>query len=188
MSIFGEQVLLRVYLQSADRAPHTPTYERIVQAACKERLAGATVLTGILGTGYHGVIKQSNWSLAQHVPVVVEIVDSGERIIHFVQHVLDKIMVGGMLTLERAAVMMYRKRTQGFDVLMPHLGAMIHRRCARCATELTPEYAFCPKCGLAIQAGQTEQRQGPSQPTAMQLAAKLKPLSTIPRIEPGAHM
>ena len=101
MSNFGEKVLLRVYLQSADRDLHTPTYERIVQAARKEQLAGATVLMGILGAGYHGVIKPSTWSVAQHVPVIVEIVDSGDRIIHFVQHTLDKIMVGGMLTLER---------------------------------------------------------------------------------------
>src|SRR5438270_798336 len=109
MSIFGEQMLLRIYLQSADRAPHTPTYERIVQAARKERLAGATVLRGILGAGYHGVIKPSSaWSLVQHVPVIVEIVDSAERITRFVQQALDQIMIGGMLTLERAAVMMYR--------------------------------------------------------------------------------
>jgi hypothetical protein len=62
MSIFGEEILLRVYLQSADRAPHTPTYERIVQAARKQRLAGATVLRGILGTGYHGVIRPPSTS------------------------------------------------------------------------------------------------------------------------------
>ena len=46
MSIQGEQVLLRVYLQSADRMPHTPTYERIVRAARNEGLAGATTLRG----------------------------------------------------------------------------------------------------------------------------------------------
>jgi hypothetical protein len=110
MSLLGEQVLLRIYLQSADRSPHVPTYERIVQAARKEKLAGATVIRGILGTGYHGIIQGSAWSVAQHVPIIVEIVDSAEKIVKFVQGPLDQTMVGGMLTLERAAVMMYRMR------------------------------------------------------------------------------
>jgi uncharacterized protein len=112
MSLVGEQVLLRIYLQSADRAPHLPTYERIVTAARKEKLAGATVLRGILGAGYQGIIRGSPWSIVQHVPVIIEIVDTPEKIMNFVQGPLDQIMVGGMLTLERAAVMMYRQRSQ----------------------------------------------------------------------------
>jgi len=110
MSVLGEQVLLRVYLQSADRSPRMPTYQRIIHAARKEKLAGATVLRGILGAGYRGVIKSSAWSLVQHVPVIVEIVDRAEKIAKFVHGTLDQLMVGGMLTLERAAVMMYRDR------------------------------------------------------------------------------
>jgi uncharacterized protein len=139
MSLLGEQVLLRIYLQSADRAPHVPTYERIVQAARKDKLAGATVIRGILGVGYHGILQSSTWSIAQHVPVIVEIVDSAETIMEFVQGHLDQIMIGGMLTLERAAVMMYRQRYQ-------------------------------------------------DQPNNLQLASMLKPLSTLPRIQPGSHM
>jgi hypothetical protein len=111
MSLIGEQILLRVYLQSADRAPRIPSYERIVAAARKGQLAGATVLRGILGAGYHGLIKHSDWSVVEHVPVIVELVDSAEKIAAFVQGPLDQIMVGGMLTLERAAVLMYRERS-----------------------------------------------------------------------------
>ncbi|MGA2231115.1 MAG: DUF190 domain-containing protein [Tepidisphaeraceae bacterium] len=112
MSLIGEQILLRVYLQSADRAPHTPTYGRIVQAARKEKLAGATVIRGIAGAGYHGILKKSALAISEHVPIIVEIVDSPEKIARFVQGPLDGIMIGGMLTLERAAVMMYRHRAQ----------------------------------------------------------------------------
>ena len=112
MSSLGEQVLLRAYLQSADRPPLMPTYQRIVQAARKEGLAGATVLRGILGAGYHGILRGSAWSLVQHVPIVVEIVDTPLKIAGFVTGPLDAIMIGGMLTLERAAVIMYRARTQ----------------------------------------------------------------------------
>jgi hypothetical protein len=112
MSLIGEQVLLRAYLQSADRAPMMSTSERIVAAARTGNLAGATVLRGIMGAGFHGIIRQSNWGIAQHVPVIVEIVDSAEKISAFVNGPLSEIMVNGMLTLERAAVMMYRRRAQ----------------------------------------------------------------------------
>lgn len=139
MSLLGEQVLLRAYLQSADRTPHTPTYERVVHAARKEKLAGTTVLRGILGAGYHGIIKGSTWSIVEHVPIIVEIVDSAEKITRFVHGPLNEIMIGGMLTLERAAVMMYRQRSH-------------------------------------------------DQPNSLHLAAASKPLSTMPRIEPGSHM
>src|SRR5579872_573747 len=110
MRIRGEQVLLRAYLQSADRAPHSPTYERLVRCARSEGLAGATVLRGKMGLGSRGLIKRSAWAIVEHVPIIVEIVDSGERIARFVEETLPKHMLGGMITLERASVMMYRQR------------------------------------------------------------------------------
>ncbi|HTW95196.1 MAG TPA: DUF190 domain-containing protein [Tepidisphaeraceae bacterium] len=115
MNLVGEQVLLRIYLQSADRAPYLPTFERIIKAARSEKMAGATVLRGILGAGYHGLLQGSPWSLARHEPIIVEIVDTPEKIARFVHEQLDQIMVGGMLTLERASVMMYRA-SSGFPV------------------------------------------------------------------------
>jgi len=110
MSVSGERILLRVYLQSADRAPHTPTWQRIVKAARSQRLAGATVLKGIMGFGSRGLVQQSRsfWTFVEHVPVVVEIVDGAERIGAFVNDTLGRLMIHGMATLERAHVMMYR--------------------------------------------------------------------------------
>ena len=124
MSLIGEQILLRIYLRSADRPPHAPTYQRIVKAARKEKLAGATVITGILGDGYHGSIPPSKWTFIEHAPVIVEIVDTAEKIVRFVQGALDQILVGGMLTLERAAVMMYRQRASDQPNKL-HLAAML---------------------------------------------------------------
>jgi len=108
MSLVGEHVLLRIYLQSADRAPHTPTYERLVTAARRRGLAGATLLRGIMGLGASGIIPGPKWSLAEHVPVIVEMVDSAEKIYEFITAELDRQMTGGLATLERASVMMYR--------------------------------------------------------------------------------
>lgn len=110
MSIHGEQVLMRVFLDSADRPPHSPTFEELVRAGRKVGLAGATVLRGILGFGSQGTIGRSKWSLAEHVPVVLETVDSADRIQAFLEGPAERIIERGMITLERANVMMYRHR------------------------------------------------------------------------------
>jgi PII-like signaling protein len=106
----GEQILLRIYLRSADRAPHIPTWELLFKAARKTGMAGATVLQGILGLGSRGFARPSNWSLLQQVPIVVEIVDTPQKIREFVVGPMEERMHLGMATLERAHVMLYRNR------------------------------------------------------------------------------
>src|SRR4051794_34385005 len=96
MSLIGEQVLLRIYLRSADRAPHTPTYQRIVKAARQSGLAGATVLRGLP--------EDSRFHLVERAPVIVEIVDRPEKIANFIHDTLGKLTITGFATLERAAV------------------------------------------------------------------------------------
>jgi PII-like signaling protein len=110
MSLIGEQVLLRIYLATADRAPYTPTVERIVKSARAEGLAGATVLKGIMGFGARGLTKPSAMSLLETAPVIVEIVDSADKIQRFCHGTLADILIHGLATLERASVMMYRQR------------------------------------------------------------------------------
>ena len=124
MAIETEQILLRIYLRNADRAPHVPSWERIVKAARAQGLAGATVLQGIMGFGSHGLIKNSIWSLAENVPMIVEIVDTAGRIAKFVNETLGQHMLGGMATLERAAVMMYRHGKEPSAPL--ELAALLH--------------------------------------------------------------
>jgi uncharacterized protein len=110
MSLIGEQVLLRAYVRGGNRPPLMPTHQRIVETARRNKLAGATVLKGILGYGHHGIARDSTWALVHHLPVIVEIVDEPGKIAAFVQGPLRAIMSAGFLTLERAAVMMYRHR------------------------------------------------------------------------------
>lgn len=124
MTISGEQILLRAYLQSADRAPHAPTYERLVAAAWREHLAGSTVLRGLLGYGSRGLIQRSTWSIVEHVPVIVEIVDAADKIVRFLEGPVGGIMLRGMITLERAHVMMYRHSTREQPISLK-LGSML---------------------------------------------------------------
>jgi len=110
MQVPTEHVLLRAYLLQADRPPHVPTHQRIIRAARDAHLLGATVLKGILGTGSRGATKGSFWSISQQIPVIVEVLDTTDRIAAFVRGPLDRIMIGGMLTLERAAVVRFGAR------------------------------------------------------------------------------
>src|SRR4051812_21172869 len=110
MPLIGEQVLLRIYLESADRAPHEPTYVRILKAARARGLAGATVLRGIHGAGTRGVLSVSSWAVVQHLPVILEIVDAAAAVARFVDEDLAGLISDGLATLERAAVIRYRHR------------------------------------------------------------------------------
>jgi uncharacterized protein len=106
-----EHVLLRVYLRTADRVPHVPTYQRLVQAARASKLAGATVLHGIAGYGHRDTAQGGMFSFFSHTPVIVEIVDSPQNIAAFLHNDCRKLITNGLVTLERAAVIMYRQRT-----------------------------------------------------------------------------
>jgi uncharacterized protein len=121
MRLVGEQILLRVYLQSADRAPHEPTYRRVVKAARARGLAGCTVFEGIYGAGSSGILAPSTWGLVQHLPVIVEIVDGAARVAEFVDGTLGPLLAtAALVTLERAAVITYR-HGQGMAEALPPL-------------------------------------------------------------------
>ena len=104
-----ERLLLRAYLRSADRVPFTPTHDRVIKAALTHGVAGATVFRGVLGYGSRGWVKASAGSVVEHVPVIVEIVDSAEKIAGLIAGPLDEIMSGGMLTVEPASACVLRE-------------------------------------------------------------------------------
>ena len=106
----GEQVLLRIYLLSTDLTGTIPTYEKLVGEARQRRLAGATIVRGILGFGARGLTQSSVWHLAYPVPVVAEFVDAGDVIGAFLREAVEPVARHGAITLERAAVMLYRHR------------------------------------------------------------------------------
>jgi PII-like signaling protein len=106
----GEQTLLRVYLRNTDKHGwfSQPAAENLVQRSRQEGLAGATVLRGLLGLDITGKLLESKaWSLVDHVPVIVEIVDAPQAIGRFLS-VVEQTVSEGMATLERAHVIVYR--------------------------------------------------------------------------------
>jgi PII-like signaling protein len=123
MKLEGEQTLLRVYLRNTDRQGwfSPPAAEALVQRARRDGLAGATVLRGVLGLDVSGKLLEGRaWSLVDHVPVIVEIVDGPQAIGRFLT-VLGQIIPEGMATLERAHVILYRHSERAARAAARHL-------------------------------------------------------------------
>jgi uncharacterized protein len=100
--------LLRIFLGEADEYMHRPLYRAIVLRARELHLAGATVLRGPMGFGRSTHLHNANiLRLSLDLPIVVEIVDETEKITAFLPE-LEKMMRGGLITLERAQVFRYR--------------------------------------------------------------------------------
>jgi PII-like signaling protein len=108
MHLPSECILLRIFIGENDRSDGRLLYEIIVESARRRGLAGATVLRGILGFGAKSRIHTSRiLRLSQDLPVVVEIVDTKEKIDEFLPE-LDILITEGMVTIEKADVLFYR--------------------------------------------------------------------------------
>ena len=108
MQIPEQAVLLRIFIGESDKSEHKPLYEAIVLKARETHLAGATVLRGSMGFGKASRLHTAKiLRLSMDLPLVIEIVDSEEKIQAFLP-VLDKMMGGGLLTMEKVRVINYR--------------------------------------------------------------------------------
>ena len=108
MELPQESLLLRIFIGESDRWQHEPLYEAIVLKARQLHLAGATVLRGSMGYGKASRLHTTKiLRLSDDLPLIIEIVDSEEKINAFLP-VLEKMMGGGLVTLEKARVLHYR--------------------------------------------------------------------------------
>ncbi|HKD35331.1 MAG TPA: DUF190 domain-containing protein, partial [Pirellulales bacterium] len=115
MKLEGEQVLLRVHLRNTDQSSWRNAADALVERARQESMAGATLLRGIYGLDINGrLLESGRWSLVEHLPVVFEVVDSAINIGRFLQSIADSI-AEGIITLERAHVMLYRSSAEAAD-------------------------------------------------------------------------
>jgi uncharacterized protein len=107
MELPEDALLLRIFIGESDRHGHRPLYEAIVLKAREVHMAGATVLRGPMGYGASSRIHTAKIiQLSMDLPLVVEIVDTEEKINGFLP-VLDEMMNGGLVTLEKARVIHY---------------------------------------------------------------------------------
>lgn len=108
MDFLQEGFLLRIFIGENDKHEGRPLYQWLVKEARAQQLAGATVLRGIMGFGASSRIHTSKLErLSLDLPIVVEIIDSHDRLDAFLRHI-DPAITGGMATLEKAQVRFYR--------------------------------------------------------------------------------
>jgi uncharacterized protein len=109
MQLPRDAVLLRIFFGEDDKFKNLPLYEAIVLKAREMHLAGVTVLRGHVGFGHMSRIHTTKiLRLSQDLPIVLEVVDSQEKINAFLP-VLDGMMSSGLVTMEKVQVLQYGK-------------------------------------------------------------------------------
>lgn len=104
----GERVLMRIHIGERDKYRGRPLFQAIVELLRERHYAGATVLRAIMGFGSNSRIRTDRIeTLSLDLPVIVECIDTEEKIEAILPE-LDEMIGGGLITLERAKVIMYR--------------------------------------------------------------------------------
>ena len=104
----GERVLMRIHIGERDKFDGRPLYQAIVELLRSRHYAGATVFRGIMGFGASSRLHTDRLlDLSTDLPIIVECVETEERLQAILPE-LDRMIGGGLITLERAHVIMYR--------------------------------------------------------------------------------
>jgi uncharacterized protein len=104
----GERTLMRIHIGESDRWHGKPLYDAIVEVLRREKFSGATVLRGVGGFGSSSVYHTDKiMRLSQDLPIVIEVVEFAERIEKMLPQ-LDEMIGGGLVTLEKVRVILYR--------------------------------------------------------------------------------
>jgi len=104
--------LLRIFIGESDKHGQQPLYETIVFEAKRQGLSGATVTRGIMGFGPNSKVHSTKlFEISSDLPLVIEIVDTEEKIRQFtatVEQLFEQTKSGGLITIEKAEVIRYR--------------------------------------------------------------------------------
>lgn len=104
----GERVLMRIHVSEADRFDGDLVYRRIIDLLRARQFAGATAFRGAMSFGASSVVHSDQLeAMSVNLPVIIECVDSEEKIMEILPD-LDRMIGGGLITLERAEVIVYR--------------------------------------------------------------------------------
>ena len=113
MELPKDAMLLRIFIGEGDELKGAPLYQKIVEKAREQKLAGATVLRGPMGFGKSSHLHTAKiLRLSMDLPMIIEIVDSEDKIQGFLPH-LDGMIQGGLVTLEKVQALMYRGQCPG---------------------------------------------------------------------------
>jgi uncharacterized protein len=118
----GERTLMRIHIGESDKYHGKPLYKAIVELLRERHYAGATVFRAMTGFGASARVRTDRIEvLSLDLPIVIEVVETEEKIQAILPE-LDEMIGGGLITLERARVIMYRpglpleQRTEGWRI------------------------------------------------------------------------
>jgi len=104
--------LLRIFIGENDKSGQQPLYETIVFEAKKQGLFGATVIRGVMGFGANSKVHTTKlFEISSDLPLIVEVVDTEEKIREFtkiVEHLFEQTKSGGLITIEKIEVIRYK--------------------------------------------------------------------------------
>src|ERR1700731_2764119 len=104
----GERTLMRIHIGESDKWHGRPLYEAIVEMLRKDGFSGVTVLRGVGGYGGGGIYyTEKILRLSQDLPIILEVIEDVERIEKILPR-LDEMVEGGLITLEKVRVILYR--------------------------------------------------------------------------------
>ncbi len=115
MALPENGMLLRIFIGQGDRLEGKPLYEQIVLKARELKLAGATVIRGVMGFGARSLVHTARFlRLSEDLPIIVELIDTEEnlnKIFPFLNDNVDE----GLITIEKATVIKYshKKKDKG---------------------------------------------------------------------------
>lgn len=113
----GERVLMRIHIGERDKIDGKPLYQEIIHLLRQRKYAGATAFRGIMSFGANSKIHTDRFlELSLDLPIVIECVETEERIKSILPE-LDNMIEGGLITLERAKVIMYRPHAREEEVV-----------------------------------------------------------------------
>lgn len=100
---------MRIFLGQRDRWEHKPLYVALLELFRAKGVAGATVIQGVAGFGPDSILHEAHLlRLSQDLPIVIEVVDSQEHIDAVFPDV-DRMMSGGLITMEKVRVVHYER-------------------------------------------------------------------------------
>lgn len=104
----GERTLMRIHTGESDKWHGKPLHEAIIQMLRKEGFSGATVLRGVAGFGGSSILHTDKLlRMSQDLPIILEVIEATDRIEAILPR-LDEMVDGGLITLEKVRVILYR--------------------------------------------------------------------------------
>ena len=103
---------MRIFIGQTDRWERRPLYSALLELFRAKGLAGATVIQGVAGFGPDSIVHEFHlMRLSQDLPIVIEVVDSQQHIDSILAEV-DRMMSGGLITMEKVRVIYYERGTR----------------------------------------------------------------------------